>query len=122
MSNPKVFSHFSANSIQLQPFPFRSELAMEAYLYENSDVLKLYDNDSVQVHSLEKPWYRGSKLGRIDLSVSYNNDYYAIVELKNAELVRGHFKQLEEYFEKEAYKANVVSEDKELVPYFQNIQ
>ncbi|MEB2786379.1 hypothetical protein U3A59_17170 [Algoriphagus sp. E1-3-M2] len=36
-----IFRQFTANSISMKPYPFWKELAMEAYLLENEDILKL---------------------------------------------------------------------------------
>ena len=107
MSNYKIFSHFSANSVPLAPFPFTNELAMEAYIWENSDVLKLSDDDKPEIHGLEVKWPRGDKGGRIDILASYNDKTLAIVELKNGELNPNHFTQLKEYFESKEYLNSV---------------
>ena len=39
-----LFKQMTANNITLDEYPFRKELAMEAYLIENENILKL-DND-----------------------------------------------------------------------------
>ena len=107
MSNYKIFSHFSANSIQLVSFPFTNELAMEAYIWENPEILKLSDDDRPEIHGIEVKWSRGDKGGRIDILASYNDKTLAIVELKRGELNHDHFTQLKEYFLKTDYTKNV---------------
>ena len=101
--NYKIFSHFSANNISLVPFPFTTELAMEAYIWENPEVLKLSEDDHPEIHGLEVKWNRGDKGGRIDILASYNDKTLAIVELKNGELNQEHLKQLECYFKSDKY-------------------
>ena len=49
-----IYSHFSASGNMLEPFPFVSELAMEGYIVENPDVLKLSDDDDIEIIELEK--------------------------------------------------------------------
>jgi hypothetical protein len=41
----QIFRHFTANDVQLEPFPFKRELSMEAYIIENERVLGL-DSDT----------------------------------------------------------------------------
>ena len=98
-----IYSHFSAAGKRLEPFPFIVELAMEGYIVENQEILKLSDDDEPQVIELEKEWKRGKEKeenrGRIDLLVSYGDSIYAIVELKNDILTVEAFTQLKSYFE-----------------------
>ena len=96
----KLYSHFSANNIKLEEMPFTIELAMEAYIVENPDVLKIDDDDSVQIVDYELPIKkgRGKNDGRIDLLVSYNNTKLGIIELKKGYLEKNHFNQLNNYF------------------------
>jgi RecB family endonuclease NucS len=95
-----IYSHFSANGTKLVPFPFVSELAMEGYIVEHPDVLKLPDDDEKpHVLELEKDWKRGEKgRGRIDLLVRYGDSTFAVVELKKDELDLAALDQLNEYF------------------------
>lgn len=37
----QLFRHLSANAVQLEPFPFKRELSMAAYVVENEGVLAL---------------------------------------------------------------------------------
>lgn len=37
----QIFTHLTANDVQLQAFPFKRELSMEAYLIENEGILAL---------------------------------------------------------------------------------
>ena len=46
MSNPTMYKQASSNNITLDPYPFPSELGMEAYLMDNPSILKLDDRKS----------------------------------------------------------------------------
>lgn len=46
MSNPNMYKQASSNNITLDPYPFPSELGMEAYLMDNPSILKLDDRKS----------------------------------------------------------------------------
>jgi len=100
----KLFSHLSANSINLNPMPFLRELSMEAYLIENQNVLSLTDEDldQVQIIDYELPVRKGRSKkntdGRIDLLTLFSNETIGIVELKNCMLVEENFEQLQDYF------------------------
>jgi hypothetical protein len=50
----KLLRHFTANEEQLEPFPFRRELSMEAYLIENEGVLALDDDVFSSVEIVEE--------------------------------------------------------------------
>jgi hypothetical protein len=41
----KIFKQITANNIELKPYPFIKELAMEAYLMENDSILNLDESD-----------------------------------------------------------------------------
>jgi len=41
----QIFRHLTINDVQLEEFPFKRELSMEAYLIENEGVLSL-DTDT----------------------------------------------------------------------------
>lgn len=99
----QAFSHFTANDVQLKPFPFRSELLMGAYLIENEGVLAL-DSETfkdVQIVQAELALKQGRASkgtdGRIDILATYSQEYIAIVELKLEELTEAHLQQLEDY-------------------------
>jgi phosphotransferase system IIA component len=40
----QIFRHLTINDVQLEEFPFKRELSMEAYLIENEGVLSLDAN------------------------------------------------------------------------------
>jgi len=103
-----LYSHVSASGSELEPFPFPSELAMEGYLVENPNVLKL-DNESPQILAIEKEWQRDEKgrRGRIDLLAHYGDSTIAVVELKNDEIGLEAFAQLESYFESKDHLKSV---------------
>ncbi len=97
----QIFTHLTANDVQLQPFPFKRELSMEAYLIENEGVLAL-DRDTftdVEIIETELALKQGRKNadGRIDILATYSQEYIAIVELKLGELNSCHLSQLEDY-------------------------
>jgi hypothetical protein len=98
----KLFTHFSANNINLKEMPFNAELAMEAYIIENENVLKIDEDDQIQIIDFELSLRYGrqskSTDGRIDLLALYNNNKLGIIELKNGKLIKDHFNQLNDYF------------------------
>jgi hypothetical protein len=99
----EIFKQIIANGITLNEYPFIKELAMEAYLLENGDILKLDKTnfDSVSVLDEEIALKRGRKNGdgRIDLLVKYSDEYLGIVELKLNEINEQSLEQLENYLE-----------------------
>ncbi|MDL2241838.1 hypothetical protein LJB91_02905 [Bacteroidales bacterium OttesenSCG-928-L03] len=96
----KLYSHFSANNIKLEEMPFTAELAMEAYIIENPDILKVNEGDEVEIVDYELSIKNGRRTsnGRIDLLVSYNETKLGILELKKGCLQKNHFDQLNDYF------------------------
>lgn len=97
----QIFTHLTANDVQLQPFPFHRELSMEAYLIENEGVLAL-DRDTfsdVEIIETELTLKQGRRTtdGRIDILATYSQEYIAIVELKLGELKDIHLEQLQDY-------------------------
>ena len=94
--------HISVNNTTIQPFDFKSELVMEAYLIENESVLALNKNfNEVIIVESEVPLLKGrfdkDTDGRIDILAKYGQEYLAIVELKKGELNEQHLTQLESY-------------------------
>ena len=101
----KIYKHLTANDVYLEPFPFRRELSMEAYLVENERILCL-DADlfsDVEIVETELTLKQGRKSnetdGRIDILATYSQEYIAVVELKLGQLEDIHLKQLEDYLE-----------------------
>lgn len=99
----EIFRQITANNIELQEYPFLKELAMEAYLLENEEVLKL-DNDNfsdITVLDAEIALKAGRKTsnrdGRIDILAQYGIDYLSIIELKINEINEQTLLQLEDY-------------------------
>jgi len=99
----KLLRHFTANEEQLEHFPFRRELSMESYLVENEGVFAL-DGDAfsdvvIIQEELTLKQGRSSKDtdGRIDVLLTYSNEYIGVVELKLGELNDLHLEQLEDY-------------------------
>ena len=99
----EIFKQITANGITLNEYPFRKELAMEAYLLENEDILKLdKDNfENISVLDAEIALKKGRKDGdgRIDMLVKYSDEYLGIVELKLNEINEESLKQLENYLD-----------------------
>jgi hypothetical protein len=96
-----VFRQFTANSISMKPYPFWKELAMEAYLLENEDILKLDEQNfsEVEVLDAEIALKSGRKTGdgRIDILAKYGGEYLGIVEIKINEINEYSLSQLEDY-------------------------
>lgn len=94
--------HISVNNTTIQPFDFKSELVMEAYLIENESVLALNKTfNEVTIVESEVPLLKGrfdkDTDGRIDILAKYGQEYLAVVELKKGELNERHLTQLESY-------------------------
>ena len=100
----KLFTHFSANNINLEKMDFKRELVMEAFLVENEILLKLDDDDfdEAQIIDCELSVKEGQKRkdtdGRIDLLVLYPSYGFGIIELKKSTLTDESLDQLEDYF------------------------
>ena len=99
----KIFKQVTANNIELSPYPFKKELAMEAYLIENEEILAL-DNDNfteVAVVDEEIALKKGrrDRDGRIDILTSYGAEYLSIVELKLNQINESTLDQLESYLD-----------------------
>jgi hypothetical protein len=99
----QIFRHLTINDVQLEEFPFKRELSMEAYLIENEGVLSL-DADTfnnVDIVEAELTLKQGRKSkdtdGRIDILATYSQEYIAVIELKIGQLEEIHLKQLEDY-------------------------
>lgn len=99
----RIFRQITANNIQLRDYPFLKELAMEAYLMENGDVLKL-DNENfsdIEILDAEIALKEGRKTsnrdGRIDILAKYGVDYLSIIELKTHEINHNALDQIEDY-------------------------
>jgi len=99
----EIFRQITANNIELKEYPFLKELAMEAYLIENEEILRLDSNNfnDVTVLDAEIALKSGRKTsnrdGRIDILAKFGMDYLAIVELKINEINQETLNQLEDY-------------------------
>ena len=99
----KIFKQLTANNIEIKPYPFLKELAMEAYLIENPEVLTL-DNENfndVEVLDEEIALKKGrrDRDGRIDILAAYGSDYLSIIELKKEEINEDTLEQLQSYLD-----------------------
>ncbi len=99
----EIYRQITANNIELKEYPFLKELAMEAYLLENEEILQL-DNSNfsdVTVLDAEIALKGGRKTsnrdGRIDILLNYGMDYLSIVELKINEINEDTLIQLNDY-------------------------
>jgi hypothetical protein len=101
----EIFRQITANSIKIAAYPFMKELAMEAYLMENEEILSLDNSSFSDVTVLDaeislKGGGRATKSdGRLDLLAMYGNEYLAIVELKINQINLDTLKQLESYLD-----------------------
>lgn len=99
----RIYRHLTANDVRLEPFPFRRELSMEAYLIENEGVLGLDDDifSNVEIVEAELTLKQGRKSkdtdGRIDILATYSQEYIAVIELKLGQLDEVHLRQIEDY-------------------------
>jgi hypothetical protein len=100
-----IHKHVTANNLKLKPYPFIREIAMEAYLVENEEVLTLAEGfESVEIIdceiALKDSGVKDGSDGRVDVVLKYNPDYMAIAELKLDTLKDDHLKQLTNYLDK----------------------
>lgn len=97
----EIFRQITANNISLKEYPFWKELAMEAYLLENEEILKLdkQNFNDVIILDAEIALKQGRKEGdgRIDILAKYSGEYLGIVEIKVNEINDGTLGQLTEY-------------------------
>lgn len=97
----EVFRQITANNIALKEYPFWKELAMEAYLLENEEILKLDKQNfsDVTILDAEIALKKGRKNGdgRIDILTKYSGEYLGIVEIKLHEINGSSLSQLEDY-------------------------
>lgn len=97
----ELFRQITANNITLKEFPFWKELAMEAYLLENEEILKLDKENfnDVTILDAEIALKQGRKTGdgRIDILTKYSGEYLGIVEIKLNEINDLSLSQLEDY-------------------------
>ena len=97
----EVFRQVTANNLTLKEYPFWKELAMEAYLLENEEILKLDKENfnDVTILDAEIALKQGRRTGdgRIDILVKYSAEYIGIVEIKLNEINENSLRQLEDY-------------------------
>jgi hypothetical protein len=104
----KIFKQLAAENIVLNEMRFISELNMEAFLIENAQLLTTDEySSSVNIILNQLVLKNGRKTkktdGRIDLLANIDNEYIAVIELKNAIIVNEHVAQLCDYLD-EFYK------------------
>jgi hypothetical protein len=97
------FKHLTANDMKIEPFPFKRELSMQAYILDNEQVLSLDGDIYTDVEILDAEAHivnggsNGSINGRIDILASYSQSKMAIIELKKDNLDENSLNQLENY-------------------------
>ena len=97
-----MYKQASSNNITLDPYPFPSELGMEAYLMDNPSILKLDDRKYGKPQIIECEMSIGKctnrkTRGRIDMVVRYDEDLFGILELKKHALDKDTLFQLCDY-------------------------
>lgn len=97
-----MYKQASSNNITLDPYPFPSELGMEAYLMDNPSILKLDDRKYGKPQIIECEMSIGKctnrkTRGRIDMVVRYGEDLFGILELKKHALDKDTLFQLCDY-------------------------
>ncbi len=99
----KIFKQVTANNIELTPYPFKKELAMEAYLIENEEILALDNDNFTEVAVLDEEIAlkkgRRDRDGRIDILTSYGAEYLSVIELKLHQINSSTLFQLESYLD-----------------------
>ncbi len=99
----KIFKQVTANNIELTSYPFKKELAMEAYLIENEEILALDNDNFTEVAILDEEIAlkkgRRDRDGRIDILTSYGAEYLSVIELKLNQINESTLNQLESYLD-----------------------
>ena len=98
-----MFRQMTANNVVLEEYPFWKELAMEAYLMENEEILRFDKKNfsDVSVVDAEIALKQGRKNGdgRIDMMVKYAGEYLGIVEIKMNMIDERSLLQLQDYID-----------------------
>lgn len=99
----ELFRQITASNIELKEYAFWKELAMEAYLIENEEILKLdkQNFNDVTVLDAEIALKKGRKNGdgRIDILAKYSGEYLGIIEIKLKEINDFSLLQLQDYLD-----------------------
>lgn len=99
--NFKLFKHIAAKEMLLTEMAFISELNMEAFIIENPQILTTDEYSKVEISINQLPIKAGRKSknsdGRIDLIACIDEQYVAIIEIKNGQIKESHLNQLEDY-------------------------
>ena len=95
----KVYSQCNLNSVILEPYPFKMELVMEAFLVENPLLLSFGADEIPEIIDYELPINdgRNKRNGRIDILARYSEKLCAVIELKKGLLDLTAYNQLNEY-------------------------
>jgi hypothetical protein len=110
----RLYRHITANHRKLEPYPFKRELVMQAYLMEHESILALSEADPYSDPTvIDEEVYverNSSKSGggRIDLLVKYTDTHVAVVELKKNKLETEHLYQLCDYLALDKNRENIL--------------
>lgn len=112
----KIYKQVTANNVELTPYPFKRELAMEAYLIENEEILSLDNENFTEVAVLDEEIAlkkgRRDRDGRIDILTSYGAEYLSIIELKLNEIGDDALNQLESYLDQKDQILTIGNDEK----------
>lgn len=103
----RLFRQLTINDELLEPFPFKREISMQAYLMENEQLLNLGNTEDIQIYDEEVTLDNAGKenqdgtrgKGRVDLIATFDNEQIAVIELKHKKLNFEALKQLARYLE-----------------------
>ena len=119
MSTLNMYKQATSNNITLEPYPFPSELGMEAYLMDNPSILKLDDHKYGKPQiiecemSIDKCTNRKTR-GRIDMVVRYGENLFGIVELKKHAIDKGALHQLCDYLSEREKLVEAINQNDEI--------
>ena len=114
-----MYKQASSNNVTLEPYPFPSELGMEAYLMDNPSILKLddrkYGNPQIIEceMSIDKCTNRKTR-GRIDMVVRYGENLFGILELKKHALDKDALFQLCDYLTERKKIVDAINQSDEI--------
>jgi hypothetical protein len=99
----EIFRQVTANNVTLKEYPFWKELAMEAYLLENEEILKLdrenFNDVSILDAEIALKYGRKTGDGRVDILAKYGGEYLGVVEIKLNEINELSLDQLQNYLD-----------------------
>lgn len=113
--NFKLFKQIAADNIVLSEMKFIRELNMEAFIIENPQLLSTDEYSNVDIIQYQLPIKSGRKSkgtdGRIDLLASIDDEFIAIIELKNGMIKDNHINQLNDYMSEFSSKKESIKKE-----------